>query len=106
MAASGNIHPGQVSLFEPIHGSAPKYKGKGVANPVATVMAVALMLDHLGHAEAARDIESTVADLLQRGVIESLSGEDGPLRRPNDNEAAIEHAREVARERLEGARCY
>jgi 3-isopropylmalate dehydrogenase len=73
IAASGNIHPGRVSHFEPIHGSAPKYKGQNVANPVATVMAVALMLDHLGHPEAGRAIEGAVAAALQGGAIKSLS---------------------------------
>src|SRR5207245_1217267 len=48
IAASGNIHPGQVSLFEPIHGSAPKHAGKNVANPIATIIAVPMMLDWLG----------------------------------------------------------
>jgi 3-isopropylmalate dehydrogenase len=73
IAASGNIHPGQVSLFEPIHGSAPKYTGKNVANPIATVMAVAMMLEFLGYGEASREIEATVARLLQENVIKSLS---------------------------------
>jgi 3-isopropylmalate dehydrogenase len=48
VAASGNIHPGRVSLFEPIHGSAPKYAGRGVANPIATIMAVQMLLDYRG----------------------------------------------------------
>ena len=48
MAASGNIHPGKVSLFEPVHGSAPKYAGTGRANPFGAILAAALMLDHLG----------------------------------------------------------
>ena len=56
VAASGNIHPGQVSLFEPIHGSAPKYTGKNVANPIATIMAVQMMLDYLGEARGAARI--------------------------------------------------
>jgi len=73
IAASGNIHPGAVSLFEPIHGSAPKYKGKNVANPVAAIMAVSMMLDHLGHPAAAAAIEDTIARLLQGGAIKSLS---------------------------------
>jgi 3-isopropylmalate dehydrogenase len=73
IAASGNIHPGKVSLFEPIHGSAPKYKGKNAANPVACVMAVSMMLDHLGHSEASAEIEAAVARLLQENVIRSLS---------------------------------
>jgi 3-isopropylmalate dehydrogenase len=73
IAASGNIHPGRVSLFEPIHGSAPKYKGQNVANPVAAVMAAAMLLDHLGHHEASRCIEQTVARELQENRIRSLS---------------------------------
>jgi len=73
VAASGNIHPGRVSLFEPIHGSAPKYKGKNVANPVATIMAVAMMLDHLGERAAAAAVESSVATLLRDNRIRSLS---------------------------------
>ena len=48
LAASGNIHPGQVSLFEPVHGSAPDIAGKGQANPLAMALSGALMLRHLG----------------------------------------------------------
>src|SRR2546428_5844708 len=50
LAASGNIHPGQVSLFEPVHGSAPDIAGQGKANPLAMALSGALMLEHLGHA--------------------------------------------------------
>ena len=53
IAASGNIHPGRVSLFEPIHGSAPRHAGRNVANPIAAIMAVSMMLDYLGEARAA-----------------------------------------------------
>lgn len=49
MASSGNIHPGKVSLFEPVHGSAPPLTGKDVANPLATVLTVGMMLTHLGY---------------------------------------------------------
>ena len=52
IAASGNIHPGRISMFEPIHGSAPKYRGQNTANPLATIEAVRMLLDHVG--EAAR----------------------------------------------------
>ena len=65
IAASGNIHPGQVSLFEPIHGSAPKHAGKNVASPVAAIMASSMMLDYLGQKEASKAIETAVADLLR-----------------------------------------
>jgi 3-isopropylmalate dehydrogenase len=60
MAGSANIHPGAVSLFEPVHGSAPKYAGKNVANPIAAILTVQLMLDYLGHSEAAKGVEAAV----------------------------------------------
>jgi 3-isopropylmalate dehydrogenase len=60
MAASGNIHPGRVSLFEPVHGSAPQFAGKNVANPVAATLTAAMMLDYLGFKEAAEAIETAV----------------------------------------------
>jgi len=77
IAASGNIHPGQVSLFEPIHGSAPKYAGKNVANPLATIMAVSMMLDYLGETRGAARIEETVAALLRSKRIPSLGSDSG-----------------------------
>ena len=70
LAASGNINPdGKFpSMFESVHGSAPDIAGKGIADPTATVMSVAMMLRHLGHNDAAADIESVVAnDLSSRG---------------------------------------
>jgi 3-isopropylmalate dehydrogenase len=54
-------------MFEPVHGSAPDIAGKNLADPTATVMSVAMMLDHLGLTDAARDVEKAVAtDLLSR----------------------------------------
>ena len=67
LAASANVHPGRTSMFEPVHGSAPKYAGKGVANPLAAVVSAALMLDHMGHREAARAIDSAVEESLAEG---------------------------------------
>jgi 3-isopropylmalate dehydrogenase len=61
MAASGNIHPGRVSMFEPVHGSAPKYAGTGRANPFGAILTMALLLEHLGHREEAAAVESAVA---------------------------------------------
>ena len=61
MAASGNIHPGRVSMFEPVHGSAPKYAGTGRANPFGAILTMALLLDHVGRREAASSVESAVA---------------------------------------------
>ena len=67
VAGSANIHPGQVSMFEPVHGSAPKYAGTGRANPVGAILPTALMLDYLGHTEAAAEIERLVAQSLREG---------------------------------------
>src|ERR687890_2673816 len=60
VAASGNIHPGRVSLFEPVHGSAPPLAGRGVANPVGAILTSAMMLEYLGHEEAAREAGEAV----------------------------------------------
>lgn len=60
MAGSGNIHPGQTSLFEPVHGSAPYMAGKNKANPIAAILTVAMMLDYLGHRHAANAVETAV----------------------------------------------
>jgi len=60
LAASGNIHPGRVSLFEPVHGSAPPLAGKGVANPCGAILTAAMMLEYLGHDAASRAVESAV----------------------------------------------
>jgi 3-isopropylmalate dehydrogenase len=60
MAASGNIHPGRVSLFEPVHGSSPAMAGKNVANPMGAILTGALMLEHLGWTEEAGRLEAAV----------------------------------------------
>jgi 3-isopropylmalate dehydrogenase len=60
LAASGNIHPGRVSLFEPVHGSAPPLAGKGVANPVGAILTSAMMLEYLGYQKASQAIERAV----------------------------------------------
>ncbi len=62
IAAGGNINPdkGQVSMFEPIGGSAPKYTGKNVINPLAAIESVRMMFEHLGEAEAAKRIQAAV----------------------------------------------
>jgi 3-isopropylmalate dehydrogenase len=67
VAASGNIHPGRVSLFEPIHGSAPKYAGKDVANPLGAILTAAMMLEYLGLAPEAALIERAVTETIQAG---------------------------------------
>src|SRR5437763_3356593 len=60
LAASGNIHPGRVSLFEPVHGSAPPLAGKSEANPAGAILSAALMLEYRGRAEAASAVERAV----------------------------------------------
>jgi 3-isopropylmalate dehydrogenase len=70
LAASGNINPTRAfpSMFEPVHGSAPDIAGKNLADPTATVMSVAMLMEHMGLEDAAREIEAAVsADLLARG---------------------------------------
>ena len=76
MAASGNIHPGRVSVFEPVHGSAPPLAGKGVANPIGSILTTAMMLEYLGHDEASRAVESAVsACVRERETTRDLGGE-------------------------------
>jgi 3-isopropylmalate dehydrogenase len=67
VAASGNIHPGRVSMFEPIHGSAPKYAGKDVSNPVGAILTAAMMLEYLGHGDEAAMIERAVVGAIAAG---------------------------------------
>jgi 3-isopropylmalate dehydrogenase len=67
MAASGNIHPGKTSLFEPVHGSAPPLAGKNVANPIGAILSVALMLETLDAREEARAIEAAVEAAVAEG---------------------------------------
>ena len=71
LAPSANINPGKEdpSLFEPVHGAAFDIMGKGIANPLATVSAVAMMLDHLGEKEAAERVDKAVARCLEQRTI-------------------------------------
>jgi 3-isopropylmalate dehydrogenase len=68
LAASGNVHPGRVSLFEPVHGSAPDIAGQGKANPLAMALCGALMLEHLGHPAEARLVEAAVREQVASGA--------------------------------------
>jgi 3-isopropylmalate dehydrogenase len=77
VAASGNIHPGRVSLFEPIHGSAPKYAGKDVANPIGAILTAAMMLEYLGHTAEADAIERAVVAAIDAN--ETTNDLGGPL---------------------------
>jgi 3-isopropylmalate dehydrogenase len=69
LAASGNIHPGRVSLFEPVHGSAPALAGKGIANPIGAILTSAMMLEYLGHQEASVAIEKAVSEAISHDEI-------------------------------------
>jgi 3-isopropylmalate dehydrogenase len=66
MAASGNIHPGKTSMFEPVHGSAPTIVGKNVANPFGAILTAAMMLAHLGLTVEASKIEAAVFEAVQQ----------------------------------------
>ncbi len=68
LAASANLNPGNVSMFEPVHGSAPKYAGKNVANPLAAILSVGRMLDYLGYADMATQLENVVAEAIHRDM--------------------------------------
>jgi 3-isopropylmalate dehydrogenase len=77
IAASGNINPEGVSMFEPIHGSAPKYAGKNLANPLAAISAAQMMLAHLKEDKAADILEHAIVHALGSGKIKNLSAGSG-----------------------------
>jgi tartrate dehydrogenase/decarboxylase/D-malate dehydrogenase len=71
LAASANINPdgGYPGMFEPVHGSAPDLAGKGIANPLGSIWAGALMLEHLGQPDAATSVLAAMASVLERGEV-------------------------------------
>jgi 3-isopropylmalate dehydrogenase len=76
LAASGNIHPGRVSLFEPVHGSAPPLAGKGIANPIGAILTSAMMLEYLGFHTLSDEIEEAVRGAVSAGeTTKDLGGE-------------------------------
>src|SRR5437870_6156542 len=78
MAASGNIHPGKTSMFEPVHGSAPTMAGKNLANPIGAILTSALMLTHLGLAAEAEKIENAVLKAVhQKKITPDVGGNLG-----------------------------
>jgi len=77
LAASGNLHPGKVSLFEQVHGSAPPLAGKGVANPVGAILTAAMMLEYVGYPDASKAVETAVRDAVVNN--ETTSDLDGTL---------------------------
>jgi 3-isopropylmalate dehydrogenase len=92
LAASGNIHPGKVSLFEPVHGSAPPLAGKGIANPVGAILTTAMMLEYVGYSEASKAVEAAVREtVLATETTQDLGGT-----------LSTEQAGAAIRQRLEG----
>jgi len=77
IAAGGNINPEGVSMFEPIHGSAPRYTGKNLINPLAAISAAGMMLEYLGEKEGADLVEGAVVKALSSGRIKDLSTKSG-----------------------------
>ncbi|MDP1758853.1 MAG: isocitrate/isopropylmalate family dehydrogenase, partial [Thermodesulfovibrionales bacterium] len=77
IAAGGNINPKGVSMFEPIGGSAPKYKGKNVINPLAAICAAGMMLEHLGEEKAGRTIENAVMKITGKHLKSLAAGHMG-----------------------------
>ncbi len=76
LAASGNIHPGKVSLFEPVHGSAPPLAGKGIANPIGAILTSAMMLEYLGFHTLSDEIEEAVRSAVSANeTTKDLGGE-------------------------------
>lgn len=69
VAASGNIHPGRCSLFEPVHGSAPDIAGKGLANPLAAFLTLAMLYDHLGESQAGDRLRRAVEQVVLAGLV-------------------------------------
>ena len=92
MAASGNIHPGRTSMFEPVHGSAPPIAGKNQANPFGAILTAAMMLRHLGFAKEGDKIEGAVLEaVFQKKTTQDIGG---PL---GTNEAAEWVVRQVSK---------
>jgi 3-isopropylmalate dehydrogenase len=78
MAASGNIHPGKTSMFEPVHGSAPPFAGKNIANPIGAISTAAMMLEHLGlTSEAARINQAVLEAVRQKKTTSDIGGNLG-----------------------------
>jgi 3-isopropylmalate dehydrogenase len=77
IAAGANLNPEGVSMFEPIHGSAPKYTGQNKINPLAAIASAGLMLDTLGHEDAGAAVDAAIGKALGEGMIKNLSASSG-----------------------------
>jgi len=91
MAASGNIHPGKTSMFEPVHGSAPPIAGKNLANPFGAILTAAMMLRHLGSAREADKIEAAVLEAVR--LKKTTQDIGGPLGTREAGEWVVEKVR-------------
>ena len=69
LAPGANINPEGTSMFEPIHGSAPKYRGMNIANPIATIWAGSMLLDHIGEHKAADAVLRAIEQSIAEGVV-------------------------------------
>jgi 3-isopropylmalate dehydrogenase len=76
LAPSGNIHPGKTSLFEPVHGSAPNIAGKGIANPMGSVLASAMMLEFLGYQKEGASLHAAVKSAVRENIVTPDLGGD------------------------------
>ena len=77
-------------MFEPIHGSAPKYAGKAVVNPIASIESIRMMMEHLGEEQAAKDIQDAVLNVLASGEVRT--GDMGGTHRTHEVGEAIKQA--------------
>lgn len=93
IAAGANINPNGVSMFEPIHGSAPKYAGKNVINPMAAICAMQMLLEIIGEGRAAKLVDSAVTRSLGSGKIKDLSTRSG-LRTDEIGDIVVKYIRE------------
>jgi 3-isopropylmalate dehydrogenase len=93
LAPSGNINPGKTSLFEPVHGSAPNIAGKGVANPLGSVLASAMMLDFLGWPTEAKALREAVKSALRENFVTADLGGAKQTSEVGDwiSRSAVEH---------------
>ena len=89
VAASGNINPEGVSMFEPIHGSAPKHAGLGKACPIAAIAAVQMMLETLGEQSAALAVDTAITTALATGKVPTTTGPEGSTQQTGDLVASL-----------------
>ena len=93
LAASGNLHPGRTSMFEPVHGSAPPLAGKNIANPMGAILSAGLMLEYLGLPKEAVAIEVAVQEAVVSGHGTKEIGGNLGTRETGDHIAAFIHHR-------------